>query len=85
LRANEPSFQNVGKRGFGSPYRELVENLFEEPSDEKSFGPLGRDSPALQVIEVLLFERTDRRAMATDDIVTKNLEVGDRVGLGVLT
>src|SRR5690606_25344516 len=64
--------------------REPVDHLGEEAADEHPLSPFSADAPALEVVEMLVFERSNRRPMATYDVVAQDLQIRNRMRLGVL-
>src|SRR5205814_9201669 len=60
------------------------EHVVEEPEDDQSLGLLGSYAARLEVVELLVVDRSDGRRVRATDVVRLDLEVRDRLGAGAL-
>ncbi len=59
--------------------REPLEHVVEESEHDQSLGLLGRDAARLEVVELLVVDRADRRRVRAAHVVGLDLEVRDRL------
>ncbi len=59
-------------------------DFLEEAADEQTGRPVRRQSPALEVVDLVFVERTHRGGVAAYHVVAQDLEVGDRVRFGTI-
>ena len=61
---------------------QLLGDVEKEPGHDEPFGRLGVDASGLQVVTLVLVDRTNSRAVAAAHVVLFDVEVGNRVSMG---
>src|SRR5580704_3143938 len=61
--------------------RRTVDDGVEEASHDEPLGHFGRDAPGLNVVTLVLVDRSHRGGMGAADVVLQNVEIGHGIGV----